>query len=309
MPAKMSKISNELLPYQAGFAVVTRLDVNMLPEPDTAVVTSPTFLVSTQYTEGMTYEEVETGTGQAASYPTARTQTLAITTNTFSPIFHNAVTNKLETLPEKALTAVEMEVNLPAPASETADTIELTFGTGTDYPLVPAADTDGNYRFVIRDNVGNYLAKRTQATLGTFVYDSDTKKLSFSTDYANMRIRILYDYEDTNATVYSANPVLTKTLFKIETYGLVQDAETGKTFKVKRAIPRASLSGDIPSQPTQTSRSASLTYTFTAEPVPTGVRPYVEVWTPYNADGGALVSGTNNVVNGSDDNFTSTSGD
>lgn len=309
MPARMSKISNELLPYQAGFAVVTRLDVNMLPEPDTAVITSPTFLVSTQYTEGMTYEDVETGTGQAASYPTARTQTLAITTNTFSPIFHNAVTNKLETLPEKALTAIEMEVNLPASASDTADTVDLVFGADTNYPIIPAADTDGEYRFVIRDNMGNYLSKRTQAMLGTFVYDPDTKTLSFSKDYANMRIRILYDYEDTQATVYSASPVLKKTLFKIETYGLAQDAETGKTFKVKRAIPRASLSGDIPSQPTQTSRSASLTYTFTAEPVPTGVRPYVEVWTPYDIDGSTGDSSIDNVVNGSDDNFTPVTGD
>lgn len=301
MAAKMSKIKNDLLPYEAGFVVVTQLDENMLPDPDRVVVTPGDYLISSQYTEGMSYEEVATGRGNNTSFPTQRTDTLALTMNAFSPVFHNAVTGKLEYLPEKALSAIEFETNLPA-ADDTSTLVELKFGTGTDHPIEPAADKNGNYRFVIRDNKGNYLTKRTTTELGTYVYDSDTKTLQFSSDYAGMLVRIIYDYEDANATVYRANPILKKTLFKVEAFGLVQSA-TGETYKVKRSMPRASISGDIPSQPTQKERSASLTYTFAAEPVPTGESPYEEVWTEYST--GAVVDASSvNIANGCDDNFT-----
>lgn len=304
MAAKMSKIKNDLLPYEAGFVVVTQLDENMLPDPDRAVATPGDYLISSQYTEGMSYEEVATGRGNNTSFPTQRTDTLALTMNAFSPVFHNAVTGKLEYLPDKALSAIEFQENIPALASESATVCEIKFGTDTDHPVEPAADKNGYYRFVIRDNKGNYLTQRENVEVGTYRYDPDTKALQFAASYAGMLIDVIYDYEDAAATVYRANPILKKTLFKIEAFGLVQSA-TGETYKVKRSMPRASISGDIPSQPTQKERSASLTYTFAAEPVPTGVSPYEEVWVEYST--GVVVDPSEiNIVNGCDDQFTTT---
>lgn len=304
--AKMSKISNELLPYKAGFAIVTKLNENMLPDINNAVRTSPRFLTSTQYTEGQASEDVATGDGSTASYPTTRTDTFAITTNSFSPIFHNMVTGKREYLPDKALSTVQIEANLPAKPSDNAvTTVDLKFGTGTDYPLEPAKDEYGNYRFVVQDRLGNYLTQHTTAMLGTYVYDPDTKTMSFSADdYHDMLIRVTYDYEDTEATVYESSPILKKNIFRVETVGFVQDATTFDVFKVKRELKRCTLTGDIPAQPTQTSKSATLTYTFTSEPMPEGVAPFKEVWTKYTAGSGVTDTDAANIVNGCDDNFT-----
>lgn len=303
--AKRSKIKNKLLPYSAGYAVLTPLDENMKPMYDRAVRTPSTYLTSTQFSENTTYEEIETGEGQNDNLPSGRSATLTLTLSAFSPIFHAAASGKLEYLPDKALTTHSFEVNLPELPAEPMEQeyVTFTFGEESGQKLLPAANSDGVYRFVITDNNGDYLTQRDQAVFGTYKYDPDTHTLSFSKEYAGMLMQIIYDYEDADAVVYRANPILKANKFLLETYGITQDSQTGDTFKVKRSIKRCQVSGDLASMPSQRSRSTSITYTFESVNVPTGVSPWEEVWVPYDT---TQLTGEaeDNIVNGYDDKFT-----
>ncbi len=302
--AKRSPIKNTLVPYSAGYAILTPLDENAKPMLDRAVMTPTNYLTSTTFSENTTYEEIETGSGQNDSQPSGRSATITLTLSAYSPIFHAAASGKLEYLPDKTLTNKVFEHILPEVTGE-ADMVTYTFGTETTQKAIPAANSEGVYRFIIRDKNGNYLTKRDTAMLGTYVYDPDTKTLTFSKDYAGERLEISYDYEETNAVVYRANPILKANKFLLETYGITQDVFSNKTYKVKRSLTRCQVSGDLPEMPTQGSRSTSITYTFDSISVPDGVVPWENTWTEYIPEELQGAVG-DNVVNGYDDDFTTT---
>lgn len=298
MAAKMSPISNQLLPYEAGLVRVTPLDANKQPMYERAVVTPWEYLTSTQWGVSSTTETVANGNGQDGEFITSKSYTLTVNGNVYSPIFHNAVAGMIETFPGSTLMAEQFTHTLSNDA-----TPKITFGASKDVAKEPAADASGNYHFVVQDNKGNVLTKATNAELGTFVYDADQKEMTFSADYKGMTMTVTYDYADTSAVVYSADPILRNPEFLVETQGLVQDASTGETFKVYRALKRAKVSGDLNTQAMQKERSAGLTYTFVSAPVPKGVSPFLEAIAPYVVDDGTDAT-ADNIVNGCDDNFT-----
>lgn len=296
MAAKMSPISNQLLPYEAGFVKVTPLDANKQPQYSRTVITPWEYLTSTQWSESIETETVDNGNGQNGEFPTSRTHTLTVNGNVFSPIFHNMVSGKIETFKEKALMPDQFTWTLP-----TTDP-KITFGVGKDVVREPAKDDTGEYHFVVQDNKGNVLTKATNAELGTFVYDDEQKEMTFSADYKGMQMTVTYDYEESDVVEYSADPILRSPEFLVETFGTVQDATSGETFVVYRALRRAKISGDLASQTSQKSKSAGLTYTFVSTPVPRGVVPWIERWAPDTGDGTSAAS--DNIVNGCDDNFS-----
>lgn len=296
MAAKMSPISNQLLPYEAGLVRLTPLDANKQPMYERAVVTPWEYLTSTQWGISSTSETVANGNGQDGEFITSKSYTLTVNGNVFSPIFHGVAAGLIETFQDTALMPEQITWTLGSEASPT-----ITFGASKNVAKEPAKDEKGNYHFVVQDNKGNVLTKTSNAELGTFVYDEDTKTMKFSDDYKNMTMTITFDYSDTNVVEYSADPVLRNPEFLVETYGLVQDASTGETFRVYRSLLRAKISGDLNSQAMQKERSAGLTYTFVSSPVPKGVSPFIERWTDDITEG--VDDTTDNIVNGCDDNF------
>lgn len=301
--AKTTTVRKDLIPYNAGVVILTPLDENKKPMYDKSVATGYDFLTSTQTSVSHTTETLANGNGQDKNYVTDETYTLTVIGNTYNPVFHATVLNRIETLPAKHLMLTETSWNLPATVAEGED-LEITFGTSGDIKVVPAADEDGNVNFIVEDSYGNNLVRVDNASKlenGTYFYDKDSKALKFSDNYKGAMIRVIYSYEDADAIVYTNDPILKQPEYMVQVFGLSQSASTSDTYKVVTTLKRATASGDVTDQTTQKSKSAPITYTFTSTPVPSGVSVYSQAFAPVtNADAGDG-SGNINAANGVDD--------
>lgn len=274
---KIVKIRRDIIPYRAGLVMVTPLDANKKPNYTKSVATEWNFLTSTQTSVSRETEELANGNGSDKEYTNSETYNLTVIGNTFDPDFHAAVTGRVESVPEKALALEQFNFSLPEAG---AGTLQITFGTGKDYEILPAADADGNYNFIIEDSFGNRLMRSTTTSVGTYVYDADNKALQFSNDYAGANIRVLFWYESADALVYNSNPTLQQPEYQIDVYGISMSAETDEKYKIMTRILRATISGDVSDQTTQKSKSAPVTYTFKSAPVPEGVSVYSQTYVP-----------------------------
>lgn len=301
--AKTTTVPNTLIPYQAGVAIVTLLDANHRPMYQRSVATPFNYVASTQTTVTRTTEEIENGNGQNKTVVNDETYTFVINMNAFSTIFHNTITNSIETLPARALVLDEFTWNLPATSSSG---LSITFGEDGDIPdkADPAPHDDGEYWFVVMDAYGNPLVRRDTPENGAYAWDPDTKSLTFSDDYLGAEIRVIYEYASTNTIRYESNPILSQPEFQIDTYGITSDANSDRKVKRHERILRASPSGDLSNMPTQKSRATTISYTFQSNPVPSGTSVYVNEYTPLDDDDSAAGAFLDNVVNGGDDVFT-----
>lgn len=294
--AKQNKVRKKLIPYEAGIVIVAPLDDNKRPDFSRAVATERNYLSTTQTSVTRSTEDLENGNGADKTFITDERYELEITSNVYNPDFHALVTGRLESLPEKVL--LPMEANALLPTDTTAD-MEIAFGANTSRPLVPAADKDGRYNFIVSDSIGNRLSP-TDATTpqnGEYHYDADTKALQFSTDYAGQSMRVIYYYASTDSYVIKNNPIIQQPEFYVQVMGIVQDADANTKYRVVTTLQRATLTGDISEQPTQKAKSAPITYTFQSAPVPECMSVYSQVFAPMSntacaqADSTSTVSG------------------
>lgn len=300
--AKTTTVPGALVPYNAGCVVITPLDKNHREMWDRSVATQENFLQSTQLTESVTTEEVPNGNGQAKTLVTSRLQNLAVTSNVYNKVFHNMVAGNLESLPAKTTMLDSFTWNLPSTAPESG--LQITFGTTGDHKVEPAKNEDNEYFFIVEDSYGNVLVRQETAEKGAYTWDPDTKALGFSNDYVGQQMRIIYQYETTNAIRYESNPVLSQKEFRIDVFGLTVDVNSDQKVKKHECMKRATLTGDVPGMPTQQSRVATMTYNFQSAPVPVGESPYFCEMEPVAGDGSS--TGGDNFVNGGDDKFGTT---
>lgn len=302
MPARTSQIHKDLIPYNAGVAILAPLNKNKKPDYTRAVATKYDFLTSTQTSVTRTTETLANGNGQDKDFVIDERYTVTVIGNTFDPVFHSAVTGRIETLPEKELIPEQVTQNL----SETAEggTLEITFGTGKDIEQLPAQDSDGNYNFVVEDSYGNTLVRADSPVFGAYSYDPEAKALQFSSEYAGAEIRVIYWWEDEESLRYDSNPILQQPEYQLQTFGITMSASTDEKYKVVTTVKRCTATGDIADQITQKAKSAPITYTFQSTPVPEGVSVYSQVFTKIRPS----ASDKDNVVNGGDDNFSTGSG-
>lgn len=302
--AKTTTVRKDLIPYRAGTVVLTPLDANMRPDYTRSVATEYTYLASTQTTVTRETETLESGNGSNKEIPTRETYTVTVTANAFNPVFHNAAAGRLEYLPEKTLMKKEFTHSLPATTSEEGGFLEIAFGNGVADGKMPAADEDGNYNFVVEDSYGNPLVRMDTPQFGAYSYDPEDNSLQFSSEYANASIRVIFDFEETKALVYKSDPILKISEFRLEIFGETQSAAGSDTYLVQTILERCSVTGDLSEQPTQVSRSAPMTYTFSSTPVPAGVSVYTQKYAPVSTGGDGTGASTDNIVNGGDDKFT-----
>lgn len=304
MAAKTTTVRKDLIPYEAGVVILDPLDENKQPDYTRSVATGYDFLTSTQVSITRTSETLENGNGQDKEYPLDETYTMTVTGNVYNPIFHGVVTGQIETLPAKALMPNEISYNLPTTATAGTN-ISLVFGTGG--PLanepIPAADESEQVNFIVEDSYGNVLTRLDEPEFGAYSYDPDTKTLEFSEEYKGALIRVIYNYEVTNAITYSSNPIIQNPEYQVRVFGVRQSASTGETYNFMEKIARATATGDISNQATQKSKSAPITYTFTSAPVPKGTSVYTSSFAPTSVTADASGTATKNRVNGCDDNF------
>lgn len=298
--ASTSTVKDDLIPYSAGVVVLTPLDENWRPDYTQSVATTHDFLQSTQTSVTRSFETLPNGNGQDQDYPTEEIFNVAVVSNVYIPVFHNAAAGRFETLPKKVLTWEEFTHNLPQTV-EVGGVLEITFGEGKDREKLPAPE-DGNYNFVVQDSYGNVLVRREQPVFGAYAYDEGTHALQFSEEYKNAAIRVLYQVESTNSLVYTSNPILKQPRYQLDIFGTSMSASSDAKYKVFTRIKRATLSGDLSEPPTQKSKSAAITYNFKSTPVPEGVSVYTQVITPLDS----TTTSVGNVVNGGDDDFSGT---
>lgn len=303
--AKTTTIKKDIIPYRAGVVLLTPLDENKQPDYTKTVATGYDFLTSTQTSVSRSTETLDNGNGQDKEYVNDETYTVTVTGNTFNPVFHGVVTGRIETLPDKHLMPVEVNLNLTEKVDDGND-YEITFGAGEQVEREPAADASGNYQFYVEDSHGNVLVRNDSATTlenGMFKWDKTTKALKFADTYKGAAIRVIYRVEDTNVWSFESSPVIRQPEYQVEIMGLSQSASTGDIYRVVTTIKRATATGDVTDQTTQKSKSAPITYTFSSTPVPEGVSVYRQDLSIYQSATSSTDS-NDNVVNGGDDKFT-----
>lgn len=303
--AKTTTVPSSLVPYEAGVCVLTPLDLNFREMWEQSVMTQDNFLQSTQFSETATTEEIENGNGQNKTLVTSRTQNLVVTSNVYNKIFDNMAAGRLESLPAKANMPETFTWNLPSTVP-TDGNLQITFGADGDHAKEPAMNADGEYWFIVEDSYGNPLVRRDVPENGAYSWDSDTKALSFSEEYAGQQIRVMYEYETTKIIRYENNPILSQKMFRIDTFGVTVDPNTDRKVRKHECIKRATLSGDVPGMPTQKSRATSLVYNFQSAPMPLGVSAYFSDYEPIDDGMDGSDTGTTNIVNGGDDKFGTT---
>lgn len=304
MAAKTTTVRKDLIPYEAGVVILDPLDENKTPDYTRSVATGFDFLTSTQVSITRTTETLENGNGQNKEYPLDETYTMTVTGNVYNPIFHSVVTGQIETLPASTLMPNEISYNLPTTTSAGTN-VSLAFGPSgplKDEP-VPAADESGEVNFIVEDSYGNVLTRLDDPEFGAYSYDADTKTLEFSEEYKGALIRVIYSYEVTNSIMYTSNPIIQNPEYQVRIFGIRQSASTGETYNFMEKIARATATGDISNQPSQKSKSAPITYTFTSTPVPKGTSVYSSTFAPTNVTADSDGVAIQNRVNGCDDNF------
>lgn len=294
---KVSTIKKDIIPFRAGVVILTPLN-KKTRKPDYALSTASKydFLTSTQTSVTRTTEMLANGNGQDKEYILDETYNLTVVGNTFDPVFHGVVTGRLEAIPTNTLVPRQFTFNVPPEPEAGQSTFRIEFGTDKIEP-VPAADSDGNYNFIVEDSYGNTLMRAEQTSLGTYMYDPDTKSISLSADYKDEEIRVIYYYSSSNSLEYRSNPILQQPEYQIDVFGVSTSASTNEKYLVHTKILRATTTGDVAEQTTQKSKSAPITYTFRSTPVPENVSAYVQTFTPMNDS----QVGIKNIVNGLDD--------
>lgn len=299
---RAKEVRNDIIPYRAGVCILTILDKNKKPDYTRSVATEYEFLTSTQTSVSRSTETLANGNGQDKEYILDETYNLTVVGNTFNPIFHGVATGRIEALPTKTLVPKQFTYSLPGSPEDGQSTFSIEFGEGKASEQEPGADSDGNYNFIVEDSYGNTLIRSEQAYFGTYVYDSDTKSIHLSSEYANAEIRVIYYYESENSVQYRSNPILQQPEYQIDTFGVFQSAGTSEKYMVHTRILRGTVTGDVSEQTSQKSKSAPITYTFKSTPVPEGVSVYTQTFTPLENKTVSM----DNIVNGLDDDFSDT---
>lgn len=299
MPARTTLVRKDLIPYNAGVAILTPLDANKKPMYERSVATQYDFLTSTQTSVTHTTEALANGNGQDKDFIIDERYTITVIGNTFNPVFHGVVTGRMETLPTKELIPEQVTYNLAASVGDSGGNLEITFGPGKDFEQIPAQDSDGKYNFIVEDSYGNPLTRAETPVFGAYSYDSDTKALQFSKEYVNASIRVIFWTEDANSIRYDNNPILQQPEYQLQIFGITTSAGTDQKYRVVTTIKRCTATGDITDQTTQKSKSAPITYTFQSTPVPEGVSVYSQIFSPISVG----PTSSDNIVNGGDDNF------
>lgn len=260
----------DLIPLKAGICRLTPLDDKMVPDYSQSITTKRDFLTSSQFSTTRTSETLPNGNGSDKEYPTDEKHNLALVTQTYDPKFHKALSGDLEVASPKPYL---FDIAVTVPASDAYE-VDLT-------DMEPAASDDGKYHIEVRDVYRNLLEQTDGAVSeGQFKYDSDMKKLTFDASAAGQTMTCYYYRNGANGEAYEANPILKNAVFQLEVMGEMQSAETGKTMLYYAKVPRATVSGDIPRVMTQKSINNAITYNFSSAPVPTGMSPYYESFTP-----------------------------
>lgn len=268
----MPQVRTDLIPLKAGILRLTLLDANGDPLFANPYSTQRNFLTSTQVSTTRASETLANGNGSDKDYPTSETYTLTLVSNIFDQKFHNYLAGSIK---PATLLPILYDTTITVP-SATPYEIDLT-------SKPPVAMSDGKYYFEIRDSFGNMFTQPSDGeTLGEgkYSYDPDTKKLTFDATSAGKSYSCVYNVAAPNGEAFAANPILSNPQFRLEVYGEMQSANYGGTTLLYEMMPRATVSGDLPNVTTQKSISAPITYTFASAPVPQGVSPFYQSFTP-----------------------------
>ena len=266
-------VPGQIIPLMAGFCRVTELDAAGSPMYDKAVTTKREFVISTQSNKTSNFETLPNGNGQDKDFPVDNTWTLAVATNTYDRAFHSALDDSKDAVAPRAI--LHDTTIVPTAGASVA---EYTFA---DEAMYPVASADEKYHFEIRDEHGNLL-KETQGspTTDDYKYENASHKLTLPEAYVNKPLSVVYYINGASGVGYEAPTILRNKQFMIEVGGEVQDPNTGEQARYYSCLTRATVSGDLPGVTTQKQITNTITYNFKSAPVPVGVVPFYESFTP-----------------------------
>lgn len=283
MAPKTTTVRKDIIPYEAGVVILTPLDANKKPDYTRSVATQRDFLTSTQTSVTRTVETLANGNGPDKDFITDEVYNLTVVGNTYNPQFHAAVAGRLESEPPTELIPYEFSANVPGSAE-----YQIEFGASKDIEIEPAADSDGNYNFIVEDSYGNVMASTNAAPEDAqhYQYDSTTKALIFNEEAANMNVRVIMWVATDGGYKIESNPILTQPEYQIECFGISMSAGSDEKYRVVTKLLRATTTGDLSEQATQKAKSAPITYNFKSTPVPAGVSVYSQYMVPYDITAG-----------------------
>ena len=272
----VTKVKNDLIPFRAGIVRITPLDGEFVPQYAKSYTTNRAYLVSTQVTETRSVETVPNGNGQDGEWPLDQVFNLAVAMNTYDPKFHAIVAGRTKVAELKPV--MTDTTIIPKTGSGGA---EYTFSNAKEYPV---AAKDGKFYLEIKDAYGNVFTQTDgmSPSLGeaNFKYENESHKLTFAAQYKDKPLTCVYYIASEGGDGYEVPDTLEAPVFQIEVMGETQSASSNETINYYSVMARASVSGDLPDITTQKAKTSTLTYNFKSKPVPKGVKPFYNSFTP-----------------------------
>ncbi len=271
--ATLGKVRNDWIPMRAGVARVTPLDDQGRPVWAQAITTKREFIQSIQINNPRATESLPNGNGQDKEYLTDSSYTVAIATDTYDQRFHAVLSGSSKA--ESAEPVLRDTTIVPTKGSGNS-----TYVFSADVPV--ASPDDKKVHLEIRDSFGNLYSEVSSATPeeGQYKFESSSNTLTFAESVADTPLSCVYYVEGTGGEQYNAPSTLRNNRFMLEIMGEVQSAETGDPGKFYAKVARAVVSGDLPHVTTQKPIANTITYNFKSSPVPEGMIPYTESFTP-----------------------------
>ena len=265
-------VPNDLIPYKAGMLAVQ--EVNADGTRGVPVASAWDYIISMVLSTTREVEPLSNGNGQDKELPKSEKKTLAFTTNTYNPILHATLTGREYVIGE-AEVATRQAINITKLGSENS------YGYAfTDTVKFPVSDE----RLIVMNaynQVFEKAASATALTVGQYHYDADTKTITVSSDYDNTLLFVVYRFMDSKAVQVSSKEVVSLPTFEVTLIDIMQSAATSEKFNRTRVVARMSLTGDIPEAPSQEELNTNMVYNFAETPVPAGIKPFTESFSPY----------------------------
>ncbi len=254
----------DLIPKEVSTIIVTTIDDD--GNEGVYSKTYPRFALNFNVTGTRETEDLTTGQGSDITRLVSEKKNIEMEVNAYNPMFHAIISGQ-------NIEVSELPVYTEAEITFDSDS-EYTFETDAE----PVVGDNGEYGIILVDTKKGYeLQEADSATSLTglqYYYDSETKTLTVSSDYASATLYALY-YKTTDDVMRVSTPDTLKTsLVKIKCISKMQSASLGSLWYKVQTISRATLSGDAPEPPTQKDINQNMSYSLSSETPASGENTY-----------------------------------
>lgn len=273
MAVTKNVISPSLLPLQGATLKLTPYKPDGSLDYPQAIMNNKSIAGTLSISKTVTSDTIANERGDDLELPNTRKFNVVVNMNSFDPLFHDAITDKVVTVSSDTALMSKVEsknvIKSGTVGSEVYDiTVEKT----------PVVDENGVMVFHVEDAQGNVYQKVETAvgiTEGQYSVDALTKKISFAAEDSGKLMTIQYLYAGTKVREAKENPLMVTKFYQMEIMDTVRSADDGSLYNSYAKFEKVQVTGDINELSKQKSPNSPMAYNFTTAPIPVGKSPYI----------------------------------